>query len=72
METAMRQVLMRQNTMEFAAENWVLYTNREKVWKKLQKGVAKCSGMWYYTWAPSAETKEWLLKSEHEAFEKNQ
>ena len=36
--------------------------NREKRAKKLKKGVAKRAGVWYYTWAPSAETKEWLLK----------
>ena len=38
--------------------------NREKRAKKLKKGVAKRAGVWYYTWAPSAETKEWLLKSQ--------
>ena len=44
----------------------------EKSQKNLQKGVAKWPGVWYYTWAPSAEAKEWLPKPQREAFEKNQ
>ena len=38
----------------------------------MSKSVDKIAGVWYYTWAPSAETKEWLLKSQQEALEKNQ
>ena len=40
--------------------------------KKMSKSVDKIAGVWYYTWAPSAETKEWLLKPQQEALGKNQ
>ena len=39
-------------------------SRREKTWKNLQKSVDIRPGVWYYTWAPSAETKEWLPKSQ--------
>ena len=45
--------------------------NRKKA-KKMEKSVDNGTGVWYYTWAPSAETKEWLLKPQQEALEKNQ
>ena len=45
---------------------------RKEIGKKMSKSVDKRPGVWYYTWAPSAETKEWLLKSQQEALEKNQ
>ena len=40
--------------------------------KNLPKSVDRRREVWYYTWAPSAETKEWLLKPQQEALEKNQ
>ena len=42
-------------------------SRREKTWKNLQKRLAKWPSIWYYTWAPSAETKEWLLSPSWEA-----
>ena len=50
--------------MQVPRKKLVKRPNREKRAKKLKKGVAKRAGVWYYTWAPSAETKEWLLKSQ--------
>ena len=50
--------------MQVPCKKLVKRPNREKRAKKLKKGVAKRAGVWYYTWAPSAETKEWLLKSQ--------
>ena len=46
--------------------------HRKEIGKKMSKSVDNCPGVWYYTWAPSAETKEWLLKAQQEALEKNQ
>ena len=48
--------------MQVPRKKLVKRPNREKRAKKLKKGVAKRAGVWYYTWAPSAETKEWLPK----------
>ena len=45
-------------------------SQREKTWKNLQKSVDIWPGVWYYTWAPSAETKEWLLKSQQGSWRK--
>ena len=50
--------------MQVPRKKLVKKPNREKRAKKLKKGVAKRAGVWYYTWAPSAETKEWLPKSQ--------
>ena len=50
--------------MQVPRKKLVKRPNREKRAKKLKKGVAKRAGVWYYTWAPSAETKEWLPKSQ--------
>ena len=50
--------------MQVLRKKLVKRPNWEKRAKKLKKGVAKRAGVWYYTWAPSAETKEWLLKSQ--------
>ena len=50
--------------MQVPRKKLVKRPNREKRAKKLKKGVAKRAGIWYYTWAPSAETKEWLPKSQ--------
>ena len=50
--------------MQVPRKKLVKRLNREKRAKKSKKGVAKRAGVWYYTWAPSAKIKEWLLKSQ--------
>ena len=46
---------------------WSGFESARKNLKNLQKSVDIRPGVWYYTWAPSAETKEWLLSPSWEA-----
>ena len=46
------------------SDDWEGSPLRKEFGKKMSKSVDKIAGVWYYTWAPSAETKEWLLKSQ--------